>query len=63
MFRDQSNASDRQQDPGIKDLITRKANVVGDDEKLLLFGKKMKNKFKVQKYKEQFRHFLKTQMF
>lgn len=63
MFRDQSNASDGQQDHGIKDLITRKANVVGEDEKLLLFGKKMKNKFKVQKYKEQFRHFLKTQMF
>lgn len=36
----------------MKDSITRKANLCGQDEKLLLFGKKMKNKFKVQKYKE-----------
>lgn len=43
--------------------MTRKACQLSADERLLLFNKKMKNKFKVQKYKEQYRQFLKTQMF
>ena len=43
--------------------ITRKTNEVGDEQRLLLFSKRPKNKLKLQKYKEEYRQFLKTQMF
>jgi hypothetical protein len=37
---------------GSASLVTLKAAQLGAEERLLLFNKKMKNKFKVQKYKE-----------
>jgi hypothetical protein len=44
--------------------ITRKNEYVGtDDENMMLFNPKVKDKFKLQKYKQDYRHFLKSQMF
>lgn len=45
-------------------MITRKNEQSGqEEEQLLLFNRRIKNKFKLQKYKQEYRHFLKTQMF
>lgn len=55
-------------DAGIQDqlanIITRKnENTPDEDEKFMLFNKKIKNKLKVLKYTQEYRHFLKTQIF
>lgn len=45
-------------------ILTRKQDVViSEDEGLMLFNKKVKNKLKLQKYKQEYRHFMKTQVF
>ena len=45
-------------------VITRKNEQSGqEEEQLLLFNRRIKNKFKLQKYKQEYRHFLRTQMF
>ena len=44
-------------------LITRKTDNFSQEEKLMLFSKKLKSKFKLQKYKQEYKQFLKTQMF
>ena len=44
--------------------ITRKdENVMTDDDQIVLFNKKLTNRFKLQKYKQDYQSFLKTQLF
>lgn len=44
--------------------ITRKNDsVMADDDQTILFNKKLTNKFKLQKYKQEYQSFLKTQLF
>lgn len=48
----------------LANIITRKnENASVEDESFILFNKKTKNKLKLQKYKQEYRHFLKTQIF
>jgi hypothetical protein len=44
--------------------ITRKNDSVGiEDDQVVLFNRKLKNKFKLQKYKQEYSQFIKTQLF
>lgn len=44
--------------------ITRKNESTGaEDEQIVLFNRKLNNKFKLQKYKQEYHQFLKTQLF
>jgi hypothetical protein len=44
--------------------ITRKNDsVMTDDDQIVLFNRKLTNKFKLQKYKQEYQSFLKNQLF